>query len=231
MKELKSVKKVFLYFWLPLYLASFTLSIFGSLYSYLALHIIFKGLFAPLMALCAFLQWNGPLDKSFYLLQAAYFGAWVGDIVLVFQRENPALFCIGSVFFLFQHAMYIWLNLLPRGKPQKATPWFGVHYLVYVLFYLAIFLSNVSYMLKTVCTIYMTFLGTAFVTAVDKDMANKNKHTAMILGYVLFIVSDIALGFDGLVLKYGALVDIVILGAYYVGQTLILYGNIPEKVL
>ncbi len=233
MNEIKSTKKLFFYLWLPLYLSSIVLSIYAIVYDYFALHVVFKSIFMPLLSLCALLHWNGPLNYPFYLLQAAYLGAWIGDICMAFHNMYPVLYGTGAACFLSQHVLYIWLNMLLKGKQNTAAkkPLYGLPYLTYpLLFYVICYPPDMDHVIRGESIIYSLFLATSFITSINRAAANRKKYLMLVAGFGLFVLSDIVIVVDKFIIPFFPISEIVILSTYYVAQTMILYGSIPEKL-
>ena len=217
--------------WMQLYLCSVVFSMIGAAYDYLILHAVFKSLFMPLVSAFLWFRWRGPYNKPYYILQFAFLMAWIGDIAMIFQKMYPICFSIGATFFLVQHNMYIWINLLFQAKKGViwSRPYWGMPNLAYVILLSFVYFLDIDKMLKTESMIYSLFIATSFLTSVSREISNIRKHFAVVFGFILFMASDLLIVTDKFLVEFPPGWGTSILLTYYAGQTLIAYGNIPDK--
>jgi len=204
--------------WGCLYIISFTLSILGAFYENFALYLLFKSMFMPLLSLLLFGKWgNQHKNKTYWLLQGAFFFAWLGDILMSFQKWHDIFFALGASMFLIQHTLYISVNII--GKKNQGViwkkPYFGSPNLVYVILFSITYWLNIDVVLKFESTIYSFFIATAFLTSINRDMKNIKKHLAIIAGFAIFLVSDILIVIDRFAISFGNYAEPLVLLTYF----------------
>ena len=230
MNKLDAKRKAVHIIWTLLYTAAFVLSMVGCAINHWTIFALFKSLFMPMVSILAYVQWTGPFNKQFYLLQLAFLFAWLGDVFLAFQKTHSLFFIIGACFFLIQHNFYIWLNLLSRGKPISIirAPYWGLPNIAYVILFSVNCMADVNMIMRSECMIYSFFLGSSFYTAFYREMPNRQKYWTIVIGFAWFVLSDILLAVDKFLYPMTQAQGSSILFTYYVAQTLICLGNLPD---
>eukprot|EP00826_Nyctotherus_ovalis_P015265 TRINITY_DN14324_c0_g1_i6.p1 TRINITY_DN14324_c0_g1~~TRINITY_DN14324_c0_g1_i6.p1 ORF type:complete len:238 (-),score=36.15 TRINITY_DN14324_c0_g1_i6:112-825(-) len=214
-----------------LYLASFILSIFGYATGNRLMYGIFKAMFMPTIIAITYLTWSGARSKNYTLLQLGFTFAWVGDILIALPKTSMIFLFIGGWCFLCQHVFYIWLHLSAKGPKTHLwkTPFWGLPTLAYIV------LFNISYWARGNLTdklqffIYSTMLGTSFYTAFYRELKSKAAYVSGILGFTLFVISDVIILLENFVLEMTNLQASSILLTYYIAQTLICYSHVTES--
>lgn len=230
MKALDAKQKIGHIFWLLLFIASISLSAIGFAVGNFLLFVIFKSLFVPLLSFMVYWKWERPLSKNYYLLQLALLCAWVGDVLLSFSKSHPLFFILGACSFLIQHNFYIWLHLSNREKKRFIweTPFWGLPNLGYIVLFSIIYFAEINLILRSVCMIYAFFLGTSFLTAFHREMMNKRKYWLVVIGFGIFVLSDVLISIDSFLYPFSEVGGTSILFTYYIAQSLICLGNFPE---
>jgi len=223
------VTKVFYIFVAILYLISFIISIIAYALGNRLVHGIFKGLVMPSIMGYTYLSWAGPRDKKYALLQLAFFLAWIGDMIIALPREYTIK--IGGGFFLFQHFIYIWLNLSAKGT--KASIWktlyWGLPSIAYVALFSICYWANRNVIERILLVFYSFVLGSSFYTVFYREARTKFNYTAGILGFTFFVLSDIILFLDNFVFKITDLEASSVLLTYYIAQSLICRMHVGDS--
>jgi hypothetical protein len=223
--------KLIYIFCLPLYVSTFILSIAGFILEDLAIYFTFKTAFMPTLSLFLFLYYPRPLNKVFYLLQLAFLFAMLGDALIVLQVYHPLFFSLGACSFLIQHNFYIWINRQASGPKNYVwmKPYWGLPNIAYVILFSLIYFAEIDKILKAECMIYAFFVVTALVTACNRDMKNRFKYWMVLIGFAIFLLSDCIILFEKFVMPLTNWQSSSVLVTYYMAQTMILYGNLPDK--
>lgn len=223
-------QKVCRVFWVLAYLSSIVLSMLGFAIGSWPLFAGFKVLFIPTISVLVYVEWPRPLTKQYYLLQLVYVCAWMGDLMLSLVRFHQGCFLFGAISFLLQHNFYIWLNLTARAKDGNLfhSPYWGLPNLGYVVLLSTEYYAGTGGMFKAACMIYSLFLGTAFMTAFHREMANRKKYWITVAGFAFFVLSDLILAIDRFIHPLSDPMGTLILLTYYIAQTMICYGTLPD---
>lgn len=213
------------------YLAAFILSIVGYAINNRIMYAIFKALMMPSIIAFTYLSWEGPRDKKYNLLQLAFIFAWVGDVLIALPKAYTVFLFIGGWFFLFQHFFYIWLNITAKSPKTSLwkTPFWGLPTLAYIALFNICYWAKGSPFEKLQFVIYASGLGTSFFTSFYREPKNKTGYITGILGFSLFVISDIIIMLDNFVLEMTDLQASSILLTYYLAQTLICYTHVAES--
>jgi len=153
------------------------------------LHMVVKPLIV--LSLIGYVMWQGKLlqttRKSLLLL--ALFCSMVGDILLMFDDQNPQFFIFGLIAFLVAHVMYILLFLKDRNHSKNALPFILV-LLIYAsaLFYLL--KDGLGEMLIPVIAYMLVILTMATTAFLRKDKASKQSYLPVFVGALMFMLSD-----------------------------------------
>jgi len=232
MIDIKSVKTRVLYTFLTLlYLSSFLLSIIGYTMEMTLTHIIFKSLVVPSIMAYTYLSWEGPRNKEYTLLQLAFLFALIGDIILALPRTHPGLLFLGGLSFFFQHVLYIWLNLAIRNVKSSLwkTPYLGLPTIGYVILFSISYWAHGDVVDKIQYAIYSFILGTSFYTCFYRETKTKVSYILGIIGFTLFVISDVILLLDALVVPMTRLQASTRFVTYYISQSLICQSHILES--
>lgn len=190
------------------------------------LQLIFKPLLMPALAgyfLSAVKQYPNILRKN---LLAALFFSWAGDILLMFVDKNPNFFLAGLSSFLLAHIFYILLFHRVRVAEGIRT---RILLLVIVVAYytgLIILLSPYLGEMKLPVRIYGIVISFMFMLAMHLSfIKNKKAGNLMLLGALLFIISDSILAINKFYQPF-ELAGPMIMLTYGLAQVLIVQGVI-----
>jgi len=226
-------QKLIYFLWVLVYSSSFTVSIFGCAADHWPSYAIFKYMFMPAVSFIFYMLWhNHSYTKQYYLLQTAFLFAWVGDILLTLTKVHHLCFILGACFFLVQHNLYIWLNLSTKTKEKSLwkAPYWGFPNMAYVLTFCLNYYAKVDTLERTECLIYSFFLATAFYTSFYRDSTNRVKYWLTIVGFAFYVCSDMLIAIDKFWFQLSSVQGSSILLTYYIAQTLICHGNLPDTI-
>lgn len=213
------------------YASAFTFSIAGWLIDRWPIFFIFKALFMPCVSLFAYLSWQGERTSRYKLLQTAFLFAWLGDVILGLPRVHPIILTLGGFSFLLQHVAYIWLNVSAKGTKTNLfkTPYWGFPTVAYVLLFSLSYWSKASIIDKFLCSMYSTFLASSFYTSFFRERQNRANYWTCILGFSLFVLSDMLIIIEQFIFVLRAWESSLILVTYYIAQTLICYTHVYDS--
>jgi len=231
MRAIPATSKTIYIIWFPMFIASMVLSIVGVAINNLILIEIFKTAFIPLLAFITYMKWTGPLTREYYFLQLALLCAWAGDIIMIFNKIHLTYFIAGALMFLVQHVLFIMINLQSRRKDVVIwkAPYWGLPHIGYVFAFSIVYFCKMDFVLKSIVTLYAFFLGSSFLTSFHREINNKIKRWVMIMGFLSFLISDSLIVIDKFLLPMTDVTSTSILVTYYVAQTCICYGNLPNS--
>ena len=166
------------------------------------------------------------------IISQALIFSWLGDVVLMFESFNDKFFLIGLISFLFAHLIYIRFFSIVRMKEKiKMKP--GLILLVVVYYSGLIYLLfNVLHEMKIPVMVYGIVISIMFLLALHMlFVSNKQAGKLMMLGALLFVVSDSILAINkfyesfeyagiAIMLTYGMAQLLITLGAVrYINST------------
>jgi len=223
------VTKVFYIFLAVLYLTSCIISIIAYAIGNRLVHGIFKALVMPSIMGYTYLSWVGLRDKKYILLQLAFFLACIGDVIIALHKEYSL--SVGGGFFLFQHFIYIWLNLSAKETKTSIwkTPYWGLPSIAYVALFSICYWAHRNVTERILLIFYSFILGSSFYTAFYREARTKFNYTAGILGFAFFVLSDIILFLDNFVFRITDLEASSVLLTYYIAQTLICRMHVGDS--
>jgi len=194
-------------------------------------YIIFKSFVVPSIMAYTYLSWAGPRNKEYILLQLALLFALVGDIILALPRTHSALLFLGGWSFFFQHIFYIWLNLATRNVKNSLwkTPYWGLPTIAYVILFSISYWARGDVSDRIQYGVYSFILGTSFYTCFYRETKTKASYILGIIGFTFFVISDVILLLDTLVVSMTRLQASMLLVTYYIAQGLICQSHILES--
>jgi uncharacterized membrane protein YhhN len=152
--------------------------------------------------------------------------SWLGDVVLMFDAFNKNIFLIGLSAFLFTHLIYIrFFSLVRMG--EKITLKRGLILLVVVYYSGLIYLLfNDLHDMKIPVLVYGIVISVMFLLALHMlFIKNKGAGKLMMLGALLFIVSDSILAINKFYQPF-EYAGIAIMLSYGIAQLLITLGAV-----
>jgi uncharacterized membrane protein YhhN len=162
---------------------------------------------------------------SKWILAALLFSL-LGDILLMFQEKNSIFFLLGLSSFLLAHIFYIlFFHLIRVRENIKGNPWLLV---IVVVYYAALisWLSPYLGSMKIPVRIYGVFISVMFMLALHMlYIRNKTAGKWMMLGALLFIISDSLLAINKFYQSFEA-AGVLIMLTYGLAQIFIVEGAI-----
>ncbi|HEY0426217.1 MAG TPA: lysoplasmalogenase [Pyrinomonadaceae bacterium] len=164
------------------------------------------------------------------LIMLALFCSWLGDVFLLFEKQNPRLFVYGLGSFLAAHLFYIVYFYQIRTKNRVDTglqilPVFAV--LMYVISLFALLAPQLG-KLQIPVAFYTLTLAIMLLTSIHA-FAAKNRDFAIfcVAGTSLFVVSDSLLAINRFYQPF-AFAGVLIMLTYAVAQFLITVGALKN---
>jgi uncharacterized membrane protein YhhN len=157
---------------------------------------------------------------------AALIFSWSGDVLLMLEPENSIFFILGLVSFLIAHICYIDFFQLVKKREKVKTNWLLT--LPVLIYYLALIILLFPRLgnLKLPVVIYGAVISSMLAFALHMQLiTNKAAGTKMMLGAILFIISDSVLAFNKFYQPFAG-AGIVIMLTYAFAQLLIVSGVI-----
>lgn len=193
-----------------LYFLILTVEIYAASTENRTMVLILKPLLMPILMLVAFQ--SGIKDRLLYL---ALFFSFLGDVFLLFEDQ----FVPGLASFLTAHVFYI---LLFR-KSAKLTLMNAFLFLIPTLAYLLFLFPHIDPALKIPVILYCGVISTMGIMAASIKTKSKTAYQNLVLGAILFIISDSLIAFDKFyqAIQYPAL---WIMSTYGIAQYLIVTG-------
>ncbi len=157
---------------------------------------------------------------------AALFFSWLGDVLLLFQERNSFFFLLGLSAFLIAHIFYIiFFNSIRLLENIKSNLWF----LLIIVIYYSVLITILSPWLgdmKLPVRIYGIVISFMFMLAMHM-LFIKNKTTGrwMVVGALLFVISDSVLAINKFYQSFEA-AGIIIMLTYGLAQLFITEGAI-----
>jgi uncharacterized membrane protein YhhN len=188
------------------------------------IQLIAKPLLIPLLGayfISQTISIKSPLKK--WILIALLF-SWAGDVVLMFQEKSSVYFMLGLVAFLFAHIFYIFFfHNIRVIENMKSKAWL---LLIVVIYYagLVTFLSPYLGDMKLPVRIYGIVISFMFLLAMHMlFIKNKNAGWWMMIGALLFVVSDSVLAINKFYRSF-EMAGIIIMLTYVLAQFFIIEG-------
>jgi uncharacterized membrane protein YhhN len=169
------------------------------------------------------------------LVLAALLFSSLGDVFLIFQAEQQRFFIYGLIFFLFAHIAYLMAFFRDFKNDPQSSKGFGHA----MLFCMGVFsLTYYSWVRDYLHALRMPVLAYIFVISIMAIMAgyrykrvNLLSFRLILLGAILFVVSDSLLGYHKFAKNYDHThTGVAIMGTYMLAQYLIVIGVIERTV-
>lgn len=157
---------------------------------------------------------------------AALAFSWLGDVLLMFQQEQPIFFLLGLSAFLIAHIFYILFFHLARVNEQVKSRWWLVAIVVvYYAILMAVLYPKLGDM-KVPVPVYGIVISFMLLLATHMlFIKNSKAGQLMMAGAVLFILSDSVLAINKFYQPFEA-AGLVIMLTYGMAQLLITKGAI-----
>jgi uncharacterized membrane protein YhhN len=133
-----------------------------------------------------------------WLLLAALFFSWAGDVSLGIKVHQETMFMLGLVCFLLTHILYfiVFLRIPGRNLPLKKFFYSVIPLLIYGLSLLFILYDDLGEM-KIPVIIYTTVILAMVAAAINRvEKVNRTSYYIVLIGALLFLSSDSMLAID-----------------------------------
>lgn len=208
-----------------LFVVALVLECFANGYRIATIQILSKPSLM-LILIAYFIQNSKKLNPLKNLIIAAIFFSWLGDVILLFEKDLPFLFVFGLLSFLLAHIFYViyfWQIRKHNCPEPKIKPLILIGVFAYTgIFYLFLFPFLSS--LKIPVFIYCFIISLMLITSLHAfDLKKQAFGKICVSGTFLFVLSDSILAINRFVLPilFG---KIFIMLAYSIGQLLIVEG-------
>lgn len=218
-----------------IYFVVLAIEIYADTIGNLQLVWITKPLLMPLLlALFLLNAKNSPSNEKWWFAGALFF-SMLGDIFLMFRRENLFIFGLGS--FLIAHLAYI-ISFLPRIKEAKLA-WsekaiYALPFVAFVLLFLnflypfldAIEERKALFFPVSIYAVVISLMG--YSAFLRRKSVSIGSFWMVLLGAFLFIISDSSIAINKFVAPL-AFPGLVIMSTYGVAQYLITWGVLKDR--
>ncbi len=200
-----------------------------------------KILLMPLLAIYLYSKVKN--FSTYKLIYAALFFSWLGDIFLMFPRNeqdlstSKLLFISGLISFLIAHINYSIYFINEVKDKTKVTLLVGKPYLILPFCVFGIVLLSILYpslgVMKLPVTCYTIIIMLMAMTAFNrKNLVNSTSFLLVFIGALIFVVSDSCIAIN-VFYKPFEFARIAIMSTYTIAQFLIIYGVIKanEKIV
>lgn len=196
-----------------------------------------KILLMPLLALFLISK----VKSNNKLILSALFFSWLGDIFLMFPRNEYSeqmqklLFIFGLASFLIAHIFYVFTFLKEINSVKKVSlivenPYLVLPFLVF-LFFLLYFLFPYLKDMKLPVVVYGSIINLMALMALNrKNLVIASSFYLVFIGALLFMISDTTIAVN-VFYKAQPWHRIFIMSTYILAQALIVYGWVQNQVL
>lgn len=156
---------------------------------------------------------------------AALVLSWLGDVLLLFEGQASQFFILGLSSFLLAHVAYsVFFNRLRREAGLRIGPLFLVFVAIY---YLALVASLYAFLdgMRVPVMVYGLVISTMLVLALSLGPLKERIGLFLVLGGVLFVLSDSVLAINKFMQSFTGAGEIVML-TYGMAQFFIVSGSI-----
>lgn len=199
-----------------------------------------KILLMPLLAMFLYSQTKN--ISKFKLIYLALFFSWLGDILLMFPRNeqnlstSKLLFVFGLISFLIAHINYSIYFINEVKDDTKVTLLVGKPYLILPFCAYGIILLSILYpslaSMKLPVTCYTIIIMLMVMAAFNrKNIINSTSFLLVFIGAIIFVCSDSCIAINVFYKPFN-FARIAIMSTYTIAQFLIIYGVIKanEKI-
>jgi uncharacterized membrane protein YhhN len=171
-------------------------------------------------------QYTQLTNRFYKLIFAGLFFSWLGDIFLMFSKENPIFFMMGLIAFLLAHVSYIFAFIINFNIRQTTGFIVAGIMLAFSMLYFRVLYPYLDSMLYPV----MAYIIIISVMAVTAAFRRANGWQMVLLGAFCFVVSDSLLAYNKFVhsLPHAGL---LVMASYMIAQFLITLGGIRYRSL
>ena len=160
------------------------------------------------------------------LVLLALFFSWVGDVLLMFDRDGTLYFILGLSAFLLAHIFYILFFNKVRTTEMISAKW--GYFLIVVLYY-GLFITFINPYLGDMhipVKVYAVVISSMFLLSMHMlHLKNRKSGILMMLGALLFVISDSVLAINRFYSAFEGAGFIIML-TYGLAQLLIIEGSV-----
>ncbi|MBL0133048.1 MAG: lysoplasmalogenase [Chitinophagaceae bacterium] len=166
-----------------------------------------------------------PYSKGKWLLIAALFFSWMGDLFLLFDSKQPNFFIFGLLSFLTAHIFYIVIFIQLKKLLQPNRKWNPIIFLLLLLYTGSLFalLYPTLGVLKIPVIIYAGVLTSMLLVAAHSFNWQTSIGKWVIAGALLFVASDSLLAINKFYQPFNA-AGLAIMTSYGLAQLFIVIG-------
>jgi uncharacterized membrane protein YhhN len=189
-----------------------------------------KALIIPVLIILFKVTVRNENTISHWLIFAALFFSWAGDVALGIIRHQETMFMLGLVCFLLTHVLYVIVFFRTPGRnlPPKKFLYSVIPVLLYGLVLLYILYDDLGEM-KIPVIIYTTVILAMVSAAINRiEKVNRTSFYLVLIGAVLFLSSDSMLAIDKFSHPF-QFASPMIMFTYIAGQFLIVMGYIRQR--
>ena len=163
-----------------------------------------------------------PLNRLVYF---ALVFSWLGDVLLIFVPWNSLFFILGLGGFLIAQLIYTFINInfIDDSNPKPIFTWQASFVAAYGIIYFILIKESLGAVLIPVA-IYCAVITLMGVTAIGRlNRSNKESFDFVLLGALLFIISDSVIGLN----RFAGPVDFagpIVMSTYLLAQYLLVRG-------
>ncbi len=135
-----------------------------------------------------------PLNTSFMLAVLALLFSWMGDVLLMFQYDDPKFFMFGLGAFAVAQIVYITTFLKARNvedlNPKKTNLAYTIPFLLFTVVFLYYLWPTLGEMKVPVMVYSFLLTGMAIAAIFRMERTNLKSFNQLFFGAVLFLMSD-----------------------------------------
>ena len=206
----------------------FSVILFGDLIGIQLKNELLQFIFKPLIIPAVIGYFNSQVKEitkgtAKWVLLSLLFSL-LGDVLLIFQDDNPVFFLLGLSAFLAAHIFYIIFFHKVRVEAKvKSNPWLSVPVVIYYAALINLLSSHLADM-KIPVLIYGVVISFMFMLAMHMlFIKNKAAGKCMMMGAFLFVMSDSILAINKFYQSFEA-AGILIMLTYGLAQFFIVQG-------
>lgn len=221
-----------LHFLLKVYLVFGIFDLLSFLLLWETLHWLVKPMLMPILILYWLVVSKKvlPLVRWRWVVVAALFFSWLGDVFLLFDHLNAIYFILGLSSFLTAHILYI-LVFLRYKRPSIHSPkvwmvrWLGSIAVIALAASLFLMLyASLGEMLAPV-SFYVVVISLMAVMAFFRyDSTNSLSFFSVVLGALLFVISDSFIATHKFLGWWQGYSPYLVMGTYILAQMFIIRG-------
>jgi uncharacterized membrane protein YhhN len=203
--------------WLILFICIALLHLFASVVE----HNFLANITKPLLLAVLFYYYRFSTNTPNKLLYSALAFSWLGDVLLIFQKENSLFFLFGLLSFLTAHIFYV-LYFRQNGMHQLKPFLIGIIAVYSVLFFA--YMQPKLGVMKIPVVVYTLVISAMLISAIHCKVSMM-PHKLFSAGAILFAASDSVLAYN----KFYASIShagFIIMFTYIAAQYLIVRGAI-----